>query len=81
MQRAVEAGAEETGVSVAYTVLEMDAGPVLAAERAPVPPDATSAELLDALFARGADLLLGALPDACQRCPRGVTKIFGAEYT
>ena len=64
VQRAVEAGAEETGVSVAYTVLEMDAGPVLAAERAPVPPDATSAELLDTLFARGADLLLDALPDA-----------------
>lgn len=33
VQRAVQAGVAESGVSVAYTVLRCDAGPVLAQER------------------------------------------------
>lgn len=36
MQRAVQDGVAETGVSVAYTVLKCDAGPVLAQDRVSV---------------------------------------------
>jgi len=64
VQRALEAGEKTTGVSVAYTVLDMDAGPVLAAEELAVPPDATAPELLDTLFASGTRLLMARLPEA-----------------
>ncbi len=39
MQRAVEDGVAETGVSVAYTVLRCDAGPVLAQHRVALDPE------------------------------------------
>ncbi len=39
MQRALEDGVSETGVSVAYTVLRCDAGPVLAQRRVAVDPE------------------------------------------
>ncbi len=60
---AAQAGAAETGVSVAFTVLAMDAGPVLAREAVAVGPDVQAPELLRELFARGARLLLRRLPD------------------
>lgn len=49
----MQAGDAETGVSVAYTVRAMDAGPVLAVERVPVNPDMQAPELLADLFGRG----------------------------
>lgn len=55
-------GVKETGVSVAFTVRAMDAGPVLAQSRVSVDPEIQAPELLDLLFDRGADLLLEKLP-------------------
>eukprot|EP00242_Pyramimonas_sp_CCMP2087_P014775 CAMPEP_0198206426 /NCGR_PEP_ID=MMETSP1445-20131203/9972_1 /TAXON_ID=36898 /ORGANISM="Pyramimonas sp., Strain CCMP2087" /LENGTH=419 /DNA_ID=CAMNT_0043879117 /DNA_START=44 /DNA_END=1303 /DNA_ORIENTATION=+ len=58
VQRALEAGVEETGVSVAYTVLACDAGPILANESMTPGDDIQGPELLEALFERGTRLLL-----------------------
>jgi methionyl-tRNA formyltransferase len=53
----------ETGVSVAFTVRAMDAGPVLAQERVPVDDAVQAPQLLAELFQRGTSLLLSRLPD------------------
>lgn len=58
VQRAVEAGVEETGVSVAYTVLACDAGPVLAQRRVAPGDDIQAPQLLEQLFSQGTELLL-----------------------
>ncbi|EFJ45234.1 hypothetical protein VOLCADRAFT_106047 [Volvox carteri f. nagariensis] len=63
VQRALEDGVNETGVSVAYTVLACDAGPVLVQQRVPVDQDDTAPELLQRLFQLGGQLLLQRLPD------------------
>ncbi|GAB4819162.1 hypothetical protein N2152v2_006208 [Parachlorella kessleri] len=57
-QRALQDGAEWTGVSLLYTVKEMDAGPVLAQKKVKVDPDIQAPEFLKELFTIGADLLL-----------------------
>eukprot|EP00240_Pyramimonas_obovata_P005375 CAMPEP_0118927630 /NCGR_PEP_ID=MMETSP1169-20130426/5060_1 /TAXON_ID=36882 /ORGANISM="Pyramimonas obovata, Strain CCMP722" /LENGTH=422 /DNA_ID=CAMNT_0006869435 /DNA_START=37 /DNA_END=1305 /DNA_ORIENTATION=- len=62
--RALEAGVEETGVSVAYTVLACDAGPILASERMAPGDEIQAPELLQELFERGTNLLLAELPGA-----------------
>ncbi|CAK0784141.1 hypothetical protein CVIRNUC_007344 [Coccomyxa viridis] len=62
VQRALQDGAEETGVSVAFTVRAMDAGPVLAQERVAVGEAVQAPELLDNLFRRGIELLIRHLP-------------------
>lgn len=61
--RAIEEGVTETGVSLAFTVLKCDAGPVLAQERVPLDPDVQAPELLEDLFTRGTQLLLRHLED------------------
>ena len=53
----------ETGVSVAFTVKAMDAGPVLASKAMAVDARVQAPELLEELFARGTQLLLQHLPD------------------
>ena len=58
VQRALQDGVAFTGVSVLYTVKEMDAGPVLAQRRVPVPDDVQAPEFLEQLFDIGTDLLL-----------------------
>lgn len=45
-----------------YTVLKMDAGPVLAVEQVPVDPNVQTPELLSDLFRMGTDLLVRSLP-------------------
>ncbi|GAX75937.1 hypothetical protein CEUSTIGMA_g3380.t1 [Chlamydomonas eustigma] len=62
VQRAVQAGVDETGVSVAYTVLRCDAGPVLAQEKIAMDPDIMAPELLSQLFRLGTQLLIRNLP-------------------
>ncbi|CAI5997044.1 unnamed protein product [Closterium sp. NIES-64] len=62
VQRALEQGVAETGVTVAYTVLQMDAGPIIAQERVLVADDVQAPELLNDLFHRGTHLLLQHLP-------------------
>ena len=62
VQRTLAAGDAECGVSLAFTVLALDAGPVLASEAMPTPPRATAPELLCLLMGKGGDLLLRELP-------------------
>jgi methionyl-tRNA formyltransferase len=56
-------GVSETGVSVAFTVLKCDAGPVLAQQHVAVGPDESAPQLLERCFRIGAGLLLEHLPD------------------
>lgn len=62
VQRALESGQRETGVSVAYTVLKMDAGPVLRQITRPLKGDEKAPELLTELFETGVNALLEELP-------------------
>eukprot|EP00741_Cyanophora_paradoxa_P023575 tig00021590_g22772.t1 len=60
--RCVEKGDAETGVTVLLTVKKMDAGPILAQERIPMPEDMKAPELLELLFDMGSRLLVRSLP-------------------
>ena len=62
VQRALESGQTETGVSVAYTVLKMDAGPILRQVKRPLDGDEKAPELLSELFETGVQALLEELP-------------------
>mgnify|MGYP002857306562 FL=1 len=62
VQRCLERGDAVTGVSVAYTVLKMDAGPVLRRVEHKLNGDEKHDELLPELFATGAKALIDALP-------------------
>ena len=62
VQRALEAGDDVTGVTVAYTVQAMDAGPVLAQKRVAVGPDEAHGPLLERLFDDGVAMLLAEMP-------------------
>eukprot|EP00198_Chlamydomonas_reinhardtii_P005329 XP_001694665.1 methionyl-tRNA formyltransferase [Chlamydomonas reinhardtii] len=61
VQRALQDGVDVSGVSLVFTVLKCDAGPV------PVPPDAQAPQLSEQLFELGADMLLRHLPAVLQR--------------
>ncbi|KAK1268423.1 hypothetical protein QJS04_geneDACA017637 [Acorus gramineus] len=62
VQRALQDGIKETGVSLVYTVRALDAGPIIACERVDVDEHIKAPELLDKLFDRGSDLLIRELP-------------------
>ncbi|KAM0892440.1 hypothetical protein ACQ4PT_025748 [Festuca glaucescens] len=62
VQRALQDGVAETGVSLAYTVRALDAGPVIACERFSVDDFIKAPELLAILFNIGSKLLLDELP-------------------
>lgn len=51
-------GVAQTGVSVAFTVLKCDAGPVFLQEAVVVPDDEQAPQLLERLFRQGAQLLI-----------------------
>jgi methionyl-tRNA formyltransferase len=55
-------GDAETGVTVIQVSAKMDSGPILSQQRVPLPPDARTGPLTDALFRLGTALLLGVLP-------------------
>jgi methionyl-tRNA formyltransferase len=59
---AILANDQEVGVSVMRLVARMDAGPILAQHRQPLPADARAERLLHELCAIGADLLLQHVP-------------------
>jgi phosphoribosylglycinamide formyltransferase-1 len=63
VRRALEAGVEETGVSVHHMVEEVDAGPVVAQARVPVLPGDTEETLLARLHPVEHRLLVGAVAD------------------
>jgi methionyl-tRNA formyltransferase len=58
---AILAGDAETGVTVMKLDAKMDAGPILAQQRIPLPPDARAKALTEELFGLGAALLLESL--------------------
>ncbi len=62
VQRTIENGDDHTGVSILYSVREMDAGPLLAQEFVTLNSDIKTPELLDQLFKLGAQLLVKNLP-------------------
>ncbi|KAM3350859.1 hypothetical protein ACQJBY_023114 [Aegilops geniculata] len=62
VQRALQDGVAETGVSLAYTIRALDAGPVIACERFSVNECIKAPELLAILFNIGSKLLLDELP-------------------
>jgi methionyl-tRNA formyltransferase len=63
VNRCLANGDAETGVSLAFTVLACDAGPVLAQQRKALSGDEQAPELLRELFITGANLLVHKLPD------------------
>lgn len=63
VERALEAGVEETGVSVHFMVEEVDAGTVVAQEAVPVVPGDTRETLLERLHPVEHRLLVGAVAD------------------
>ncbi|EES01287.1 hypothetical protein BDA96_03G283000 [Sorghum bicolor] len=62
VQRALQDGVAETGVSLAYTVRALDSGPVIACERFSVDECIKAPELLSILFDLGSKLLINELP-------------------
>jgi len=62
LQRCLEAGDEVGGVTVAFTVLKMDAGPVLRQQTKQMSDDDHFPQLLTEMFESGTELLLDALP-------------------
>jgi len=61
IQRAVEHGERETGVTIMRVDEELDHGPILSMERTPIAPDEHSPSLSNRLSKIGADLLLRTL--------------------
>ncbi|KAF3445256.1 hypothetical protein FNV43_RR14950 [Rhamnella rubrinervis] len=62
VQRALQDGVRETGVSLAFTVRALDAGPVIASERLEIDDDIKAPDLLSLLFSEGSKLLIHELP-------------------
>lgn len=63
VQRSLEDGVRLSGVTVLYTVKEMDAGPILAQKTVNIDGNIQAPQLLNDLFEVGADLLLSKLPE------------------
>ncbi|CAN1351585.1 Methionyl-tRNA formyltransferase [Linum perenne] len=62
VQRALQDGVKETGVSLAYTVRALDSGPIIARETLQVDDQIKAPELLSLLFSEGTKLLIHELP-------------------
>ncbi|MBA4115015.1 MAG: phosphoribosylglycinamide formyltransferase [Rubrobacter sp.] len=63
VERALEAGVEETGVTVHFMVEEVDAGPIVSQETAPVLAGETEETLMERLRPVEHRLLVGAVAD------------------
>ncbi len=61
IQRAIEAGDQETGITIMKMDEGLDTGPMLLKKSLPITPETTAASLHDALSEMGAPLLLEAL--------------------
>ncbi|KAM7278436.1 hypothetical protein ACFE04_005570 [Oxalis oulophora] len=62
VQRALQDGVKETGVSIAFTLRKLDAGPVIAYERMTVDDQIQAPDLLTELFSKGSSVLIHELP-------------------
>jgi methionyl-tRNA formyltransferase len=63
IQRAIEAGDAQTGITLMQMDAGLDTGPMLLAQSMPIGPDATAASLHDDLAALGAHLMVQGLED------------------
>lgn len=81
IQRAVLAGDPQTGVTIMQMDAGLDTGPMLLLEALPIPADATSGDIHDALARLGARLIVQAL-DGIERnaLPAQVQPAEGATY-
>jgi methionyl-tRNA formyltransferase len=70
IQRAIEAGDAETGITLMQMDAGLDSGDMLLARRLAIAPDDTSATLHDRLAALGAELVVDALAAPAQLRPR-----------
>ena len=72
IQRAIEAGDNETGITIMQMDAGLDTGDMLAAARCPITADTTGGSLHDSLAALGVPLLLDVLDDLprCQQSAR-----------
>ncbi|XP_004511271.1 uncharacterized protein [Cicer arietinum] len=62
VQRALQDGVKQTGVSLAFTVRALDAGPIIATETIEVDDHIKAPDLLELLFHKGSKLLIAELP-------------------
>ncbi|CAA6661264.1 unnamed protein product [Spirodela intermedia] len=62
VQRALQDGVKETGVSLAYTVRALDAGPIIGYEKVEVDDHIKAPELLEILFSKGSEILVREIP-------------------
>jgi methionyl-tRNA formyltransferase len=62
VQRCLENGDAESGVTVLYTVSKMDAGPIIAQHTLKLTGDEKAPEFLDAMFKKGSQMLIEAMP-------------------
>ncbi|KAL3346240.1 hypothetical protein AABB24_024930, partial [Solanum stoloniferum] len=74
VQRALQDGVKETGVSLAYTVRKLDAGPVIARERVTIDDQIKAPDLLDLLFDLGSKLLIRELPSIFDGSASGIAE-------
>ncbi|KAK7381319.1 hypothetical protein VNO78_33928 [Psophocarpus tetragonolobus] len=74
VQRALQDGVKETGVSLAFTVRALDAGPIIATETIQVDDQIKAPDLLELLFYRGAKRLIGELPSILDGSARVKTR-------
>jgi len=63
VQRCIESGDTQTGVSILLSVAAMDAGPILVQEKLIIDENIKSPELLDVLFEKGTELLIKSIPN------------------
>jgi len=70
IQRAIEAGDRETGITIMRMDAGLDTGPMLLREALPIGAQATAGELHDALSALGARLIVQALDDLARGAAR-----------
>ncbi|KAK7271630.1 hypothetical protein RJT34_27690 [Clitoria ternatea] len=62
VQRALQDGVQHTGVSLAFTVRALDAGPIIATHPIHLDDQIKAPELLEILFRKGSELLITELP-------------------
>ncbi|KAG6720460.1 hypothetical protein I3842_03G063100 [Carya illinoinensis] len=62
VQRALQDGVKETGVSLAFTVRALDAGPIISCGRLEIDNQIKAPDLLELLFSEGSKLLIHELP-------------------
>jgi methionyl-tRNA formyltransferase len=79
IERAIEAGDDETGVAIMEPVAELDAGPVYLLREEPIRPGDDFGALADRLAALGGDLLVEALDTLPEPRPQGDDGVVYAE--